>query len=174
MQRILLTASPFLRGLPRSSLAYLPPQSLPVFREYGMKDLLPLKLEEPEDGCIRPNQDVYCFDAGDGRVNEQLVRSRPSAAFIVCVACLHPSLWLNPLSSISRSHSCLFLLNYSSVHLPLFCLYKFKGKEEECWEEGEQGEREKNGLHKIVLKVPYPLPQAQQQNMTSIYPKLFF
>ncbi|KAK7076494.1 hypothetical protein SK128_009108, partial [Halocaridina rubra] len=48
-------------------------KSLPVFREYGMKDLLPLKLEEPEDGCIRPNRDVYCFDAGDGRVNEQLV-----------------------------------------------------------------------------------------------------
>ncbi|XP_068231382.1 peroxidase-like [Palaemon carinicauda] len=48
-------------------------KSLPVFREYGMKDLLPLKLEEPEEGCIRPNNDVYCFDAGDGRVNEQLV-----------------------------------------------------------------------------------------------------
>ncbi|XP_042875863.1 peroxidase-like [Penaeus japonicus] len=48
-------------------------KSLPVFREYGMKDLLPLKLEEPEEGCIRPNKDVYCFDAGDNRVNEQLV-----------------------------------------------------------------------------------------------------
>ncbi|KAK4320758.1 hypothetical protein Pmani_008413, partial [Petrolisthes manimaculis] len=48
-------------------------KSLPVFREYGMKDLLPLKLEEPEEGCIRPNNDVFCFDAGDGRVNEQLV-----------------------------------------------------------------------------------------------------
>ena len=40
-----------------------------------MKDLLPLKLSEPEEGCIRPNDDVYCFDAGDTRVNEQLVRS---------------------------------------------------------------------------------------------------
>ncbi|XP_042243457.1 peroxidase-like isoform X2 [Homarus americanus] len=48
-------------------------KSLPVFREYGMKDLLPLKLEEPDEGCIRPNKDIYCFDAGDGRVNEQLV-----------------------------------------------------------------------------------------------------
>ncbi|MPC88770.1 Peroxidasin [Portunus trituberculatus] len=38
-----------------------------------MKDLLPLKLNEPDEGCIRPNRDVYCFDAGDGRVNEQLV-----------------------------------------------------------------------------------------------------
>nr|XP_053635622.1 peroxidase-like [Cherax quadricarinatus] len=48
-------------------------KSLPVFREYGMKDLLPLKLTDPSEGCIRPNNDVYCFDAGDGRVNEQLV-----------------------------------------------------------------------------------------------------
>lgn len=50
-------------------------KSLPVFREYGMKDLLPLKLDDPDDGCIRPNKDVYCFDAGDARVNEQLVLS---------------------------------------------------------------------------------------------------
>ncbi|XP_050718899.1 peroxidase-like [Eriocheir sinensis] len=48
-------------------------KSLPVFREFGMKDLLPLKLEHPGEGCIRPSEDVYCFDAGDGRVNEQLV-----------------------------------------------------------------------------------------------------
>lgn len=48
-------------------------KSLPVFREFGMKDLLPLKLEDPDEGCIRPNNDVYCFDAGDSRVNEQLV-----------------------------------------------------------------------------------------------------
>ena len=39
-----------------------------------MMDLLPLKLEEPEEGCIRPSDDLFCFDAGDGRVNEQLVR----------------------------------------------------------------------------------------------------
>ena len=35
--------------------------------------MLPLKLEDPESGCIRPNNDVFCFDAGDNRVNEQLV-----------------------------------------------------------------------------------------------------
>ena len=35
--------------------------------------MLPLKLQDPEAGCIRPNDDVYCFDAGDNRVNEQLV-----------------------------------------------------------------------------------------------------
>ena len=44
-----------------------------MFREYGMMDLLPLKLEEPDEGCIRPSDDLFCFDAGDGRVNEQLV-----------------------------------------------------------------------------------------------------
>ncbi|XP_076059545.1 peroxidase homolog [Oratosquilla oratoria] len=48
-------------------------KSLPVFREFGMKDLLPLRLEDPDEGCIRPNNDIYCFDAGDARVNEQLV-----------------------------------------------------------------------------------------------------
>ncbi|KAB7497579.1 Chorion peroxidase [Armadillidium nasatum] len=48
-------------------------KSLPVFREFGLKDLLPLKLVDPDDGCIRPSTDLYCFDAGDLRVNEQLV-----------------------------------------------------------------------------------------------------
>merc|ERR1712051_830481 len=44
---------------------------LPVFEEFGMKELLPLKLEDPNEGCIRPSEDVYCFLAGDPRVNEQ-------------------------------------------------------------------------------------------------------
>eukprot|EP00095_Tigriopus_kingsejongensis_P005480 snap_masked-scaffold491_size156641-processed-gene-0.8 protein:Tk05480 transcript:snap_masked-scaffold491_size156641-processed-gene-0.8-mRNA-1 annotation:"hypothetical protein DAPPUDRAFT_301956" len=30
-------------------------------------------LESPDEGCIRPSEDVYCFLAGDGRVNEQTV-----------------------------------------------------------------------------------------------------
>lgn len=46
---------------------------LPVFEEFNMKELLPLKLEKPDEGCIRPSEDVYCFLAGDGRVNEQTV-----------------------------------------------------------------------------------------------------
>lgn len=46
---------------------------LPVFEEFNMKPLLPLKLENPNEGCIRPSEDVYCFLAGDGRVNEQTV-----------------------------------------------------------------------------------------------------
>lgn len=45
----------------------------PVFREYGLKDLLPLKLDIPDEGCTRPNRSMYCFEAGEIRVNEQLV-----------------------------------------------------------------------------------------------------
>ncbi len=48
-------------------------KTLPVFEEFGLKDLLPLKLDNPDEGCIRPSRDVYCFLAGDNRVNEQLV-----------------------------------------------------------------------------------------------------
>ena len=48
-------------------------RSLPVFREHGLKDLHPLKMEKPDEGCIRPSRDVYCFLAGDLRVNEQTV-----------------------------------------------------------------------------------------------------
>ncbi|KZS09370.1 Chorion peroxidase [Daphnia magna] len=50
-------------------------KSTPMFREHGLKDLLPLKLENPDDGCIRATPDTYCFMAGDPRVNEQLVLS---------------------------------------------------------------------------------------------------
>ncbi|KAI5646912.1 peroxidase domain-containing protein [Phthorimaea operculella] len=45
----------------------------PVFEEYGLKDLLPLKLDIPDEGCTRPNKQMYCFEAGEIRVNEQLV-----------------------------------------------------------------------------------------------------
>ncbi|XP_065349910.1 peroxidase [Cloeon dipterum] len=45
----------------------------PVFSEYGLKDLLPLKLDIPDEGCLRPNKSMYCFEAGEIRVNEQLV-----------------------------------------------------------------------------------------------------
>ena len=36
-----------------------------------------LQLEEPDEGCIRPSEDVYCFLAGDPRVNEQTVHPPP-------------------------------------------------------------------------------------------------
>lgn len=37
----------------------------PVFKEYGLKDLLPLKLDIPDEGCTRPNKNMYCFEAGE-------------------------------------------------------------------------------------------------------------
>ncbi|CAG0890251.1 unnamed protein product [Darwinula stevensoni] len=45
----------------------------PIFEDFGLKELLPLKMNEPDDGCIRPRQDMFCFHAGDNRVNEQVV-----------------------------------------------------------------------------------------------------
>ena len=36
----------------------------PVFRDYGLKDLLPRKLENPDDGCIRATPETFCFLAG--------------------------------------------------------------------------------------------------------------
>lgn len=48
-------------------------KSSPIFKDFGLKDLLPLKTENPDDGCIRATPDTYCFQAGDPRVNEQLV-----------------------------------------------------------------------------------------------------
>lgn len=50
----------------------------PVFQEFGLKDLLPLKLDFPDEGCTRPNKNMFCFEAGEIRVNEQLV-----------LACMH-------------------------------------------------------------------------------------
>lgn len=47
----------------------------PVFQEFGLKDLLPLKLDFPDEGCTRPNKQMFCFEAGEIRVNEQLVLS---------------------------------------------------------------------------------------------------
>ena len=48
-------------------------RTLPAFREVGLKDLHPLKLEEPDEGCIRPSKDIFCSLAGDNRVNEQTI-----------------------------------------------------------------------------------------------------
>ena len=28
---------------------------MPIFDEYGLKEMMPLKLEEPDDGCLRPS-----------------------------------------------------------------------------------------------------------------------
>eukprot|EP00095_Tigriopus_kingsejongensis_P008509 snap_masked-scaffold181_size278858-processed-gene-1.12 protein:Tk08509 transcript:snap_masked-scaffold181_size278858-processed-gene-1.12-mRNA-1 annotation:"hypothetical protein DAPPUDRAFT_301956" len=46
---------------------------LPFFGNFGMEPLLPLNLENPNEGCIRPSEDIYCFLSGDPRVNEQTI-----------------------------------------------------------------------------------------------------
>lgn len=46
---------------------------LPFFERFGLRELLPLNLREPDEGCIRPSQDIYCFLSGDPRVNEQTI-----------------------------------------------------------------------------------------------------
>ena len=38
-------------------------KTLPVFREFGLKDLLPPTMHEPDEGCIRPSKDIFRFDA---------------------------------------------------------------------------------------------------------------
>jgi hypothetical protein len=38
---------------------------LPAFSDLGLKDLMPLKLQFPDDGCIRSSPDIYCFLAGN-------------------------------------------------------------------------------------------------------------
>ena len=38
---------------------------LDIFPEHGLKPLLPLKTTDPDDGCIRPNPDLFCFQAGN-------------------------------------------------------------------------------------------------------------
>jgi peroxidase len=48
-------------------------KTLPAFADLGLKDLLPLNLENPDRGCIRPSKDVYCFLTGDQRASEQTV-----------------------------------------------------------------------------------------------------
>ncbi|KAI5711901.1 hypothetical protein M8J75_004112 [Diaphorina citri] len=45
----------------------------PVFDKYGLKELLPPKTDIPEEGCLRLNKSMYCFESGEIRVNEQLV-----------------------------------------------------------------------------------------------------
>lgn len=36
----------------------------PAFFDYGLKDLLPLRTKDPDEGCTRLNRSQYCFDAG--------------------------------------------------------------------------------------------------------------
>ena len=35
-----------------------------IFEHLGLKPLLPPKTFQPDDGCIRPNPEIFCFLAG--------------------------------------------------------------------------------------------------------------
>lgn len=36
----------------------------PLFSDFGLKDLLPLKVVDPDEGCTRANSSEFCFEAG--------------------------------------------------------------------------------------------------------------
>lgn len=36
----------------------------PAFANLGLKELLPMKLNIPDEGCIRANASQYCFESG--------------------------------------------------------------------------------------------------------------
>ncbi|XP_066937069.1 peroxidase-like [Macrobrachium rosenbergii] len=44
-----------------------------AFAHLGLRELLPPKIDLPDEGCIRTLPDQLCFDAGEIRVNEQLI-----------------------------------------------------------------------------------------------------
>uniref|UniRef100_T1ILP9 Chorion peroxidase n=1 Tax=Strigamia maritima TaxID=126957 RepID=T1ILP9_STRMM len=48
-------------------------RTTPAFRQFGLKDLLPLKQQKPDEICLRPNPNIFCFQAGDIRANEQIM-----------------------------------------------------------------------------------------------------
>ncbi|XP_015785823.1 peroxidase [Tetranychus urticae] len=45
-----------------------------MYKELGLKDLLPMKTSDPDKGCERSGRprNMFCFEAGDRRANEQL------------------------------------------------------------------------------------------------------
>ena len=44
-----------------------------VFAAMGLRELLPPKLTFVDEGCTRTSPNLYCFEAGEIRVNEQLI-----------------------------------------------------------------------------------------------------
>ena len=48
------------------------------------------QLEEPDEGCIRPTNDVYCFLAGDPRANEQTVTPKLKTKSFIFALSLPP------------------------------------------------------------------------------------
>lgn len=39
-------------------------KTVDIFKNFGLKPLLPPKVEQPNDGCIRSTSGRYCFSAG--------------------------------------------------------------------------------------------------------------
>jgi hypothetical protein len=60
-------------------------KTLPAFSDLGLKDLMPLKLQFPDDGCIRSSPDIYCFLAGN--VSLTKFRSPSPSSCPVLLAC---------------------------------------------------------------------------------------
>ena len=48
------------------------------------------QLEEPDEGCIRPTNDVFCFLAGDPRANEQTVTPKLKTKSFIFALSLPP------------------------------------------------------------------------------------
>lgn len=46
----------------------------PAFANLGMKELLPMKLNIPDEGCIRSNNSQYCFESGSSRLITSAMR----------------------------------------------------------------------------------------------------
>ncbi|XP_068229141.1 peroxidase-like [Palaemon carinicauda] len=44
-----------------------------AFADLGLRELLPTKTDIPDEGCTRTSPNQLCFDAGEIRVNEQLI-----------------------------------------------------------------------------------------------------
>ena len=62
----------------------------PAFGDYGLKDLLPLKLDVPDEGCIRSNRSQFCFDAGEYHYN---IKCAPRNYILFCIAIFDLSLY---------------------------------------------------------------------------------
>ena len=57
------------------------------------------QLEEPDEGCLRPDKDVFCFQGGDARSNENMVTFSQKYDIVYMSICFY--------SCVADSKSCL-------------------------------------------------------------------
>lgn len=70
-----------------------------------LKDLLPPKLDNPDEGCMRPSRDVHCFIAGNMVILNVKFRSHSSVIRLyVSFALLFSGLFLAPFLSSHSGH----------------------------------------------------------------------